>query len=172
MSGIIMGIDPASGKTSNCGIAVFDYETKDIYACDTAASGSPEVTKRIQEIPRRILEYYEHFKDKKPEIIIEAFVMRGKSGQTLQRLIGGIISHLPIGIPITEVFNTTVKKLVGGHGGSTKQTVAIEVLNWFGSNERSCEIIRELIYAEEYDILDAFAIGIAGRMKKEGEANE
>lgn len=169
---LTLGIDPASGKSSNCGIAVFDYMTKDIYAADVARSGAPEISKRLQEIPRRVRDYYKHFEYEKPTVVIEAFVMRGKSGQTLQRLIGAIISHLPIGTPVTEVYNTTVKKLVGGHGGSTKQAVALEVLNWFGSNEKSCETIRELIYTQEYDILDAFAIGIAGQMKNEEARGE
>lgn len=164
---IILGIDPASGKTSNCGIAVFNYDSKDIYAYEAARSNSNIIYERIYEIPRKVANQYLEITGQPTEVYIEAFVMRGKSGQTLQRLIGGIISHLPKKASINEVFNTTVKKIIGGSGASTKQQVALGVLNWFGPNEKSCEIIRELIYAEEYDILDAFAIGIAGKVKNE-----
>lgn len=159
---LIMSVDPASGATSRCGVALFDTETRDIYTYAAIGTSAKTTYARIQDVCGQVSGLY--MKDSK--VWLEAFVMRGKSGETLQRLIGGIIARLPKGAAINEVYNTTVKKAVGGHGGASKEEVALGVLKYFTDNKVSSEIIKNLIYDKEYDILDAFAIGIAGSESK------
>ena len=63
---------------------------------------------------------------------------------------------------VTEVYNTTVKKNVGGHGRASKQEVAKGVLKFFKKKEHAHTIIQEFIKTESWNILDAFAIANAG----------
>ena len=96
--------------------------------------------------------------------------MRGKGGETLQRMIGAYMSQFPYDCPSIHVQNTTVKKVVGGSGKAEKDQVAAGVAAWFSSNSASASLIKELTLKHEYEILDSLAIGITGYLKWKNEA--
>lgn len=98
----------------------------------------------------------------------EFFVMRGKGGQSLQRLIGAYYAVLPNGFDVIEVQNTAVKMCIGGSGKDDKRAVAEGVYSWFkGKNKESARMVWNAINEEKWDQLDACAIAITGYLKRE-----
>lgn len=159
MSPYLVGIDPGTGVSSPTGFVVFNRETKDI---EHATTFKPKSKNKFKSIP-------EQFKNLIPEessVCIETFVMRGKGGQTLQQMIGAYMSVIPDCCTITHIYNTSVKKFVGGSGKSDKHAVALGVGFYFRLNFKSRQMIESFIENEQWDILDAFAIAIAGEEKR------
>lgn len=155
----IIGIDPGTGVKSPTGFVDFDSDGE-IYSAVTIGSKQKDTIERIREIA------YSIFKRTNGEhdlICCETFMMRGKGGETLQRMIGATIGATTP-TPVQEVYNTTVKRLIAGIGDGSKSEVAAGVARWFRTkgNEKSIEKINELIRTSEWDLLDAFAIGISG----------
>jgi Holliday junction resolvasome RuvABC endonuclease subunit len=157
---IVVGCDPGTGVKSPTGLVSFDSGSKVIFGFTNIRSKSKTTEGRAKDIA---IEVGERVSELKPgTFCIENFVMRGKGGQTLQRFIGAVLSHLPEGWEIKQPFNTAVKRIVAGDGDADKRGVAEGVHKFFYRNPKSSKIIEELILNEEWDILDAFAIGIAG----------
>jgi Holliday junction resolvasome RuvABC endonuclease subunit len=155
----IIGLDPGTGSSSPAGFVDFDSETGVIYDFLTISSKERNANDRIRDIAAKISKRVTSEHDL---ITVETFYLRGKGGQTLQRFIGAAI-YGTAPVPLQEVYNTTVKRLVGGAGNADKRDVAYGVLDWFtAKNDDSAEGIKRLIYEERFDELDAFAIGIAG----------
>lgn len=157
----IVGIDPGTGVSSPTGIAIFDSEgTIDFKT--TISCNYKDGNKRLRYISDTLKDLTNNY-DGIDLVCIETFVMRGKGGQTLQRMIGAAIATVKHETPIQEVYNTTVKRLVGGTGKADKAQVGEGVYKWFHSkNQDSSLIIRKLYMEDQWDILDAFAIGISG----------
>ncbi len=156
---IIVGIDPGTGVSSPTGLVIFDADGKIIFTC-TISSDAKETNYRLREITAQIQGTIEMFEV--DLICIETFVMRGKGGQTLQRMIGAAIATTDP-VPLQEVYNTTVKRIVGGSGKADKSQVGRGVHQWFaGKSEASAKKIDKLYENAQWDILDAFAIGISG----------
>lgn len=158
-----MGIDPGTGRSSPTGLVVFDPETLSISMVENLWAGHDDNDRRIRWLMLQVQEALESYSQGEIDLVaIETFVMYGKGGQTLQQLIGAYIGQVPFDVKIIHPFNTTVKKIVGGKGDADKEEVANGVCKFFGSNAESKKQIKDLISAEEWDKLDAFAIGIAG----------
>lgn len=163
---IICGIDPGTRKT---GIVRFDFQDKVILDFELFEGTSSDVLNRIRSITLAIKIFL--FPNHVDMFFIEQFAMRGKAGEMLHKLIGAISTHVDQSKPFFEVRNTSVKKIVGGHGHCEKSEVALGVLSYFGSNEDSSKIIEKLILEKNWDILDAFAIAIAGMEQLNGESD-
>jgi Holliday junction resolvasome RuvABC endonuclease subunit len=160
----VIGIDPGS----TTGVAIFDTDTKSIELAELYEAIHDDYDDKIRWLSDAVKECIDDTKNIEL-ICIETFVMRGKGGQQLQKLIGGYISATPDGVPVRHVFNTTVKKLVGGKGNDDKEAVANGVLTYFSSNVESKRKILKIISKEQWDLTDAFAIGIAGWMQYQNE---
>ena len=162
----VLGIDPGTGLSSPLGLVFYDHDTGTIlwYGSIGEEFKKLPAIKRIQKITRKVVEIVDILtvSDPDPLICIENFVMRGKGGETLQMLIGAIISQLPQGSVIIQPYNTSVKKAVGGTGKADKLQVAQGVRNHFSPCTSAVITIDELIAKEAWDILDALAIGITG----------
>jgi Holliday junction resolvasome RuvABC endonuclease subunit len=162
---IVVGVDPGSGVDSPTGIAIFDPEKLTIYLATTISSKSKSGEERAKDIctafERRLTELVPYAED---GILVsfENFVMRGKGGQVLQRLIGALSSRVPKNFQTIHVYNTTVKKVVGGTGRADKEQVARGVGAYFSQHDNSYALVHGLAAIKQYDILDAFAIGITG----------
>jgi Holliday junction resolvasome RuvABC endonuclease subunit len=161
---IIVGIDPGSGVSSPTGLVIYDDESELISWFGTVTSKAKKVENRIQHISKEVEKVVKLAigLDPEPLVCIENFVMRGKGGETLQMLIGAIISRMPEEATIMQPYNTSVKKVVGGHGRAEKPEVAAGVLEVFKGSESAVFTIKDLIAKEQWDILDALAIGITG----------
>lgn len=154
----VIGIDPGTGAKSGTGFAVFEPQSKKILQtfCIKPDAELP-LQDRIKEICRGLEEFVTiKYPPEESLYCMEHFIMRGKSGETLKKLIGGIMLTLPDGAPFVEVHNMTLKKVMGG--GISKLGVAEGVLGWF----RGAKLVEDLIEGGHWDITDALAIGIVG----------
>jgi Holliday junction resolvasome RuvABC endonuclease subunit len=155
----ILGVDPGLGTKSPCGLALFTLEGTIIDFTKVWTDKNTPQQKRLNDIA---LASWDLGKTSKL-VCIESTVMRGRGGESLQRLVGAITSRFPKH-DVKHVQNTTVKRIVGGTGQADKAQVASGVLQWFKDkgNKKSVTIVNNLIESEDWDILDALAIGIAG----------
>lgn len=159
----IMAVDPGS----TTGLVVFDTETKEIDMVELHVAVHKDYDRKIKYLADALTDCISEYATGELSLIcFETFVMQGVGGKQLQKLIGAYISRVPESVEIRHVFNTTVKKIVGGIGSADKEKVADGVLKYFSSNKESKEEIQKRIYDEEWDITDAFAIGIAGALEK------
>lgn len=159
---MIIGIDPGTGITSPTGIAIFRSNGY-IEKLATISSTKRENLDRLRDVAAGIKR---EVPNRNALLVIETFIMQGKGGQTLQRLIGAVIAAAPEKVKVADVFNTTVKRIVAGNGAAEKIQVAQGVLKWFKTRKdvkrTSVETVTKLISLKQWDILDALAIGIAG----------
>lgn len=166
---IIIGIDPG---TRTCGYSRINYSTRRIYQSEAVHSHFKDPTNRIIQISKQILDLVDCPGFPPPDyIFLETthFRQNRDVNDMYQRLVGGIIASLgTAGYPqIDFVQNTTMKKLIGGHGKAEKDQVAGGVAKWAGPVTGSFKIVRELFDSEQWDVTDALAIAIAGGMQHE-----
>jgi len=168
---IVIGCDPGLGVRSPTGIAVID--TKDATILDVKemwCSSKRLVTyKKLGELSYGMTDiigpYYSMSKDVGMLFVNEYFVMKGKGGESLQRLIGAYHAAVPQDVEVIEIQNVKVKQYLGveGRGDSSKEDVGEGVHRWFlNKNAESTKIVRNLINEGRWDALDALAIGISG----------
>lgn len=167
----VIGIDPGLGVKSATGVVVFNVDTAEIVICMEIWTKETRLQNKLYEIASEIRhEVKPYLQD--GIVVTEYFVMKGKGGESLQRLMGALFAALKDSISIIELQNVKVKMNVGGSGKATKQEVAEGVLSWFkNKNADSAELVQELIKKEKWDILDAAAIGIAGYLDCSGRVN-
>ena len=167
---LVIGIDPGTGVTSPAGLVVFDTETRIIYEAAQITTTTRIHHRVISTVAAQLGAFIQRAADKERKTLVchEDFVMRGKGGVTLQRLIGAIFTHIPKeGFDVESVYNTRVKMFTGGDGASDKAKVAAGVLKYFEKNLDSFKTVRAWINAGLWDLTDAAAIGIAGWMQRE-----
>lgn len=158
---IVIGIDPGTGVSSPMGLGAFNPVRRTPIHVEEFWTKWSNVEHRIRDISDNLeATLLDIVPDEETPVLvcIEYFVMRGKGGETLQRMVGSVMGRLPYNYKLVFVQNTTVKAVVGGSGKADKRGVAEGVLDFFGG----AEWVRKLIEAESWDILDALAIGIAG----------
>lgn len=167
---IIVGVDPGTGSSSDTGFVAFDSDTLEIFYAVEVGTERREVRHRIKDIVEVVAGLLTELSMRGPPVqaYIESFVMRGKGGETLQRLIGAIMATAPEEVSLDHVQNTTVKLAMAGHGHADKVSVAVGTLDYFVSNNKSHEYIKSLLKSKKFDILDAFAIGVTGWQKSSG----
>lgn len=170
---LVCGLDPGTGVSSPTGFALFDPETKEILALHNIAP-----PKDVKHFPHRIRFIAEEAEELMLAVnphatqmytYYETFVMRGKAGEMLARLTGALMAIIPWHSESDGVANTTVKKLVAGHGRAEKVEVAQAVLVYFSTNEASKQLVLQAMKKAEWDKLDALAIGIAGYKREQHE---
>lgn len=169
----IIGIDPGTGKSSPTGFCIIDPEIKQIYYAFTMAPAptSKILHHRLVDLTKILSTWLTQVQEEilgeqeKALVCIENFVMRGKGGETLQRLIGAYVSATPMSFELREVHNISMKKLVSGSGDGDKLDVAKGLLRWFKGNNESIKRLQELIDDEEWDVLDSLGLAVGGYMQ-------
>jgi Holliday junction resolvasome RuvABC endonuclease subunit len=157
---IIMGVDPGTGSKSALGMAVVDVRRRVLLRWEEyVAKGA--AWERIRSVIGQLKGAIIACPDVEA-IASEYFVMRGKGGETLSRLVGGLIVSIPDGTKFIEVQNSTIKKVLTGRGDASKEEVAAAVLNYFKDDWESYSTVKTLIAEESWDAIDAMAIAIAG----------
>jgi Holliday junction resolvasome RuvABC endonuclease subunit len=153
----IVGIDPGTGSTSPLGVVTVDFTDRSIKGYAEYWSDGGNATARIRDIASHMCKDW-------PEVVdivaVEYFVMRGKGGETLARMVGAVLGCLPPLSQYVEVQNSTLKKFVGGHGAASKEEVAEGVLEYFMINDNSLALVTEFVLEERWDLVDALAIAI------------
>jgi Holliday junction resolvasome RuvABC endonuclease subunit len=163
---LICGVDPGTGVRSPTGFAIIETQTREIKCSTTFTSALIEPAHKLKDISEQLeFELSSLNPDERVTVYIESFVMNSKPGETLARLTGALMKAVPYWFKVRFVHNTTVKRLVAGIGNGDKKMVAAGVLSWFERNEKSAQIVNELIEQEAWDQLDALAIAIAGLMR-------
>jgi len=170
---LVAGLDPGTGVSSPTGVAIFDPESLEILKLTTVAP--PKALKPFNQRVRFISEEVEELllsinpHSDQLYTYCESFVMRGKGGEMLARLTGALMSVVPWHSEFDTVSNTTVKKLVSGHGHGDKVDVARGVAAYFARNPESAKKVAALVKKADWDAIDALAIGIAGYMRESHE---
>lgn len=161
---LIISIDPGSGISSPTGLTVFDPHTKDILYASNVSTKFKQLAHRIKDISDKVEAIFKEVEEsatgREVVVTIESFVMRGKGGETLQRLIGGFLAKTPYMFRIEHIQNSTIKKVLAGHGHADKTSVARGTEDFFANNAESVKLIKGLLLRQELDILDSLAIGV------------
>jgi Holliday junction resolvasome RuvABC endonuclease subunit len=160
---LIIGCDPGTGVNSPLGLTVIDPHRRILLHAEEFWTEHKVLHHRIKDISDRLelvlLSHLKEYPTTTFHFFVESFVMRGKGGETLQRMIGSVMGRVPYEFDFGHVQNSTVKLLMAEHGHASKEEVAKSVQEFFGaSNEK----IEELIAAQKWDIIDAAAIAISG----------
>lgn len=171
-SNYIIGVDPGTGLSSPLGWSIINIDTKEIIYYNQIGSKCKSAEHRIKEIADQFeaeLAAIYPIEGANFYCYIESFVMRGKGGMTLQRLIGAILSRVPYDIPIEHVQNTTIKLIMAEYGHADKKSVAEGSAYYLRDTPNSKYLIYEMIESDDsWDILDSLAIAITGwRMSHE-----
>ena len=167
---IVIGLDPSSGAKSAVGVSVINPKEKQIL--DFTEIVCPKympVEKRLKMINKELRSFlYPKYITGSILIAIEYTIMAGKGGESLNRAVGAMIAATPIDSD-TAIFrnvqNTTVKKLIAGHGGADKEGVAVGLENFFKQSDESLNVLRDLIALGKYDIIDSIGIGVTGYLQ-------
>ena len=170
---IVVGLDPGLGVKSPTGFVAFDMSDYSIllYKNLWTQKSFKQLHFKLADLSNKLYEELETLSrlqapGERALFATEYFVMKGKGGQSLQRLVGAYYSVLPSYYDVIEVQNTGVKQVIGGTGKGDKRAVAEGVHSWLlGKNKESAKIVWNLINEESWDILDAMAIGITGYLK-------
>lgn len=158
--GIILGVDIGSGVKSATGLAFFDpvgmtFETKELRPDDKRAPANERLRNLASKFSSLILT--EGFSI----IAFESFVMKGKGGETLARLIGALMAATT-DEKIVEIANTKIKQIIGGNGRSEKEEVANGLEAYFmNKNRASADKVRALKIQQAWDSVDALAIAVS-----------
>lgn len=160
---LIIGVDPGTGSSSPTGFCILDPVNCSIVLGTNFLTKEKVLAHRIKDMSDQLSAELEilapHYK---LIVCIEQFVMRGKGGETLQRLIGSFMGRLPYEAQLVHVQNTTIKKHIAGHGHADKEAVAAGLHTFFKDCPDSLQLLKNLTQSAEFDILDAIAIGVTG----------
>lgn len=160
MRKLVVGIDPSTHST---GFAAFDPDSHEIIFTRLFTSNLKDARRRVKEIADQVCEAIEGIDpDLDVYVYSENTVMRGVGGATFQRCIGAIHSRVPKRMHLDEIQNSTVKKMVGGHGQADKLQVAQGLIGCLWKDNATKTIIECLIKQEAWDVTDALAIGYSG----------
>ena len=169
---LVIGIDPGTGRSSPTGIAVYHSETRKIvYTARITTEFTLEhhVIKDLADKLGKHLKYATKLREVQFLVGCETFVIKGKAGQILQRLIGAFLTRIPFNWTFISVFNTTMKRIVGGHGKAEKIQVAEELLKQFAKCPYSVNYIKDLIDMKRWDETDALGIALCAETLYIGE---
>lgn len=168
---LVFSIDPGTGKSSPTAVTFFDPLSKKIAFTRIITSEMELQHHRLFELKELYEKWLQYAVKMRPReqflVASETFVMRGKGGETLQRLIGVYEAATPTSMYWRTVYNTTVKRLVGGRGDSDKLDVALGVRYFFQELESSRKYVDDLIADKEWDRTDALAIGISAWIQEQ-----
>lgn len=171
---IVIGIDPGAGSRSPTGLAFINIakmsiETHQLWPDDRKAPMTIRLINLREQLQDAQLDYYNKQNtshDLDVLVCCEYFVMRGKGGESLQRLIGAYYSCFAEYNKFIEIQNVKVKQFIGGSGDATKLEVAKGVAEWFkNKNKESFKSVNRMIKQELWDALDALAIAISGYLE-------
>jgi Holliday junction resolvasome RuvABC endonuclease subunit len=151
----VCGIDPGGGSSSPTAIVSFDPLTLGIWSSDVIERGSLHTFTKETE---RHLAY----SGPGDLVFIESFFINVAAEiNRLQQVIGALKAGVPDHCELADVANTTMKKVVGGHGRAEKDVVATGLLALFAENPESVRTIQEWIDSKKWDLTDALAIAVS-----------
>ena len=167
----IIGIDPGTGSTSPCGFALYDSKedkilaTYGVWPTSGKAPKDMAVRERIFRISEKIKDLVESVVDSygvdQVGLSIEAFLIRGKGGETLMRLKGAILAKVPLTLEVIEIQNSTMKKRAGGHGGADKKEIADHLSFTLDASNR--DILTALTNLGKWDEIDAVGLAVSAK---------
>lgn len=163
MKRIVAAFDPgtsAKGCGSALGFCLYDPNTDTILlTAEIWADAQKPTWGRLRNIVSKAKEYMIQAEKKYGplEVRVERFIMRALSGETLARLVGGIIANIPTGSTFLECHNIRLKKDLTGNSSADKILIGLTLMKRFPAQ---AAMIKDLIDSEQRDALDAIAIAI------------
>lgn len=169
---LLFGVDPGTGRASPTGLVLIEPASMAIRHAIELGASDKVTDRRIKTISDHfeleLLQLESQIKNATFDVYMEKFVMKGKAGQVLQQMIGGLISRVPRTMGLDHVQNTTVKLVIAGHGHADKTKVAEGVAYLVRKNPEAAKLIFKWIDDGNWDLIDATAIALAGwRIKNE-----
>lgn len=164
MKRIVIGIDPGTGASSPTGFVAFDPDNMELLHAEKLTSTSKSADRRLQEIAEQARELMSVI-DPEVEVFVfvESFFIRGRGNQVLQQIIGALKAAAPKRAYVADVANTTMKKQIAGHGRAEKHEIGLNLLGYCAPrNDDSRTTIQIWIDRGEWDLTDAFGIGLTG----------
>lgn len=160
---IVLGIDPATGASSPTGAAAFDSSDMSIlFTREITTSQRDNEHRKLAKLSLEVSGVYDEIADRSDVVVgCESFVMVGKTGQLLQRLIGSYISRIPLAWHFEQVSNTSMKRVVSGSGEGDKLDVALGCEFFFRNSPVAKSYIQALIKDQRWDRTDAVGIAVA-----------
>lgn len=157
---LVVALDPA---TASFGFAVYDTASMEVVTVKEFKALGKDLRVRIKSMSVQLANEFKKLEAMNVEYIIfcEQFVMVGKGGEALQRMIGAAMAISPGHRPFEHVNNLQVKAYVGGTGKADKAQVAAGLRQFFPQDV----VVEELIQGHRYDATDALAIGVTGYEK-------
>jgi len=157
---LVVSIDPSTGARSDLGFSIYDPNTMEILTVKELKHPHPDLRTRIKGLIVQLVKEFKKLDETGLDyvVFIESTVMRGKGGESLQRIIGAIMTIIPTGVRVEDVSNMQVKMYVAGHGHAKKDQVANGLIKFFPNEE----IVKDMIRSHRYDALDSLAIGLTG----------
>ena len=167
---IIVGIDPGTGTKSALGFCILDSDVNRILLAGEIwpDKKSAPAYKRIRSICAQLRTVLIPASKKGGLLVTESFVMRGKGGETLQRLTGAV--HVTAGekFDVAEVSNMKLKQILSetGTGDAAKEDLAYGIQRWFATKGRVDEarMLEQFIEDRKFDATDAIALAVAGSL--------
>jgi len=179
---IFIGMDQASGRNSDFGVAIIEPDTLQIIE---AIQFKPRVPKtspvelRIIDITQQIDAFLTPVIDEciRANIHIvaatEQFIMRGKGGESLAWAVGAILTCFPCNpdyVTFIRVNNLYAKRNAFGSGKADKSQVLSGLINVFGGNPDSVSFLQQLGQDGKEDAIDAVSIALGASVKYRLEA--
>lgn len=164
MKRIIFAVDPGSGSSSALGICIYDPNKGEIlYTTELwpKANNQKPTWRRLLDMMYQIKSHIESARKKYGplEVRTECFVMRGKGGETLARLVGGLIANLSWDCTFVEVHNIKLKCFITGRHKATKPEMGQGLISKL-KNLPSIDAVQKLIDNNNWDAVDAACIAI------------
>ncbi len=163
----LFAIDPGTGSSSACGIAVLRVRgdlievvyLSDIWTRAVHKNAMLRIRDIADQVEGLMTNFYECCEPNEVfAVAIESFVIRGKGGETLQRFIGAVLSRVPSATTeIREIANTSMKKFVTGTGKGDKSAIMRSIVKQFPESK----IVLDAALKKQDDALDALGIGLA-----------
>lgn len=167
MGHYVFAIDPG---TYSCGIAMF--ANNQLVNTSVVVSKSASRQARLEEITSQVQRKFLEFTDSVEEsvsddyftVVCEEPLLRGKSNNSMQRLLGAF-EHMFAAVQY--IAPTTVKKFMG-HGTLDKLEVALSAGEMLKEDSEK-EILAQAVSQEQWDATDAVAIGLCYIKTKGGK---
>jgi len=166
-----IGVDLGFGVKSATAVCIIDTEFDILKFFQVTPGLIKDHSKKLQYIStvvgKNLRDYFGTDYDRhRITITIEKFVMQGPSGQTLQQLMGAVISHIPSYMEVKHYHNISLKKTITGSGKAQKIDMAnslIEIAHKY-RNRPTIELLEKWKESEEWDLIDAAALAYTGIM--------
>ena len=163
-----IGIDLGFGVKSATAVSIIDQECVLLHSFQVTPGLLKDEVEKLQYISRNVahaLKKYFGDDHKKHQITVtlETCVMQGKSGATMQRLLGAIVAALPQYMEIKYCHNMTLKKKITGSGLADKKQMGEAAIKLAASYKArsTVEVLEKWLDRNDHDLMDSYCLAVS-----------